>query len=386
MSKKLNEKVYKEFVNNSNDIIKDFKLYFAAFYTQYKKQVSLLTEDEYNKMQAYKFIGSSHEEKFFKNLPDDVKYVDVKTFVLTEDNLGLAFHPMVWKVLTYDQKIAVCRLVRQKYEKKDFKKFCFNNSKEVVIPGKKYDGVFNVGSLVDEPVSEDNLLSIDFLIEILNGPNDIKNAFFRDRAEASKKKYKAITDFDSLEELQYDSPLLPRDPDKLEPIAKAYYYDDIYVRRRRSALQEAYDLISCDAAVLEDFTPSFDKFLKSEQKRFIEMDTLVIQQLGSTRQERDEKYLEIMVTILNNDYTRKYNEIASKYNELLEKKKRASSFNESAEYDKELKMLEKEIKKVDKKEIDLEEVKKHFAKDLKRKPIKIKSNKKENAEELQKMN
>ena len=116
------------------------------------------------------------------------------------------------------------------------------------------------------------------------------------------------------------------------------------------------------------------------------MDTLVIQQLGSTRQERDEKYLEIMVTILNNDYKRKYNEIASKYNELLEKKKRASSFNESAEYDKELKMLEKEIKKVDKKEIDLEEVKKHFAKDLKRKPIKIKSNKKENAEELQKMN
>ena len=54
----------KNAVENSNILIKDFKVYFATFQSDSKNQMSHLTKEEYDAMQTQKFIGSEHEKMF----------------------------------------------------------------------------------------------------------------------------------------------------------------------------------------------------------------------------------------------------------------------------------------------------------------------------------
>ena len=213
----------KKAVRESKKIMKNFTIYIASYVSESRGQISHITKEEYEKINKQRFIVSKHEDTFFKDLPDD-NYVDVKTYKLTEEKFAMAFHPMVWKVLTLEEKIAVCRIARQKTQGVDFKEFCKYRSDGVIFVGKNYGGSLNVGSLF-----YDNLIGSDFLKYICNAENSIKSSYYITKHTKNQDDL-SILDFESFEEMQYVSPLEPvcSNFDKLSPNQKAIVFHPIF--------------------------------------------------------------------------------------------------------------------------------------------------------------
>ena len=241
----------KKVVHDSNKLMKNFKVYIALYESDSRHQTSHITKEEYDKMQTHRFIGSKHEDSFFKNLPDKDNYVDTKTLVLTKDNYALAFHPMIWHVLTTEERLTVCRIAWKDCYKKDVKEFCNYKTESLSLVGKNYNGSLNIGSFF-----RDDLISSDYLRDIFNANNRIKDSLYTNRLLAGKK-YETIKDFESFEEMQYLSPIEPKEEDikKMNDQAKAFFFDQIYNRKYREAVQKSLNLISFHGEELQGFFP-----------------------------------------------------------------------------------------------------------------------------------
>ena len=346
----------KQAIHDSKKLMKDFKVYLAVFSSETRRQVSLLTKEEYEKMQQMKYIGSKHEEKFFDGLPDDDNYVDVKTLTLDKNNFGLAFYPMVWNVLTLAQKVAICRIVRQQTENKDFKQFHVFDSNGVVMCGNDFKGALNIGSFF-----RDDMIGPDFLTKLLNGQNTIDDSYYVNKLR-NGAKYNEIKDFNSLIEMQYISPLEPK-TDNLEempPKAKAFYFDQIYRRKYRKAKQQALDYITEHAGELEGLWPEFDSAVAEEQKHITQTDLLVMQELGSNQKMRDEEYLKVKVDIFNNIFIEEYNKLAKKHNEILEEYNNSKDAIETKGLKEKLHKIQDELEIINSKLTTIEKAKEHF--------------------------
>ena len=378
----------KNAVENSNILIKDFKVYFATFQSDSKNQMSHLTKEEYDAMQTQKFIGSEHEKMFFEDLPEKDKIIDVKTYVLTKDNFALAFHPMVWKILNEDERITVCRIARQTIVGKDFKQFCLYNSHDIVLDGKNYDGSLNLGTLFN-----DNVKSHEILIGIANGENVIKDSFYIDKMKKRNGVPIDLLEFKSFEEMQYILKLKPLHDkfEEMEPREKAYYYDQIYNRRFREASQKSFDLIAADIEGFEEFTPWFARYVKEQLKNIMDINILVMSELGTTALERDRDYLQVVLDIKNRPLIDEYNKIVVKYNELVKTYNNPIDAIEKMDCQEQLDKLGSKMERLQSKRVAYEQaVEKHFEKHFVKKEIKKENKTSEgnnlSQEELAKMN
>ena len=342
----------------SGKIVKNFTIYLATFASETRRQVSKLTKDEYEKMQKQKYIGSKHEDVFFVDLPETDIYVETKTMVLNKDNFALGFHPMVWKVLSLEERVALCRIARQELVGKDFKEFCCYDSNGVVMVGKDYQGSLNVGAFVD-----DEVLGNEVFIKIANGETTIKHSYYMNKLTSGKYHFDKITDFSSFEEMQYLSPLDPihTELEQMSDKEKAYFFDQIYRRRYRAAEQRALDLIAEHASQLEELYPEFFEYMNNEQKNITATILLVMQEIGSSVKTRDETYLDIKVKIFNNGYIDEYNKGVIEYNKLLEKYKNPSDILEQMDTKQEIAKMEIELDKLKSNIITLLDAKDHFS-------------------------
>lgn len=328
----------KQVVQDSNKLIKDFKVYVAVYQSNSRCQTSHITKEEYDKMKEYKFIGSKHEDKFFENLPDRDNYVDAKTLVLTKDNYGLAFHPMIWHILSTEERLTVCRIAWKDIYHRELNEFCNYNSNGVVMAGKDYQGALNIGSFF-----RDDLISCDILREIFNANNRIKDSFYTNRLMHGKT-INTIKDFDSFEEMQYLSPLQAKEKDlnKMSEESRAFYYDGIYIRRFREANQKSLDLITLHSEEMQGLFPQFDDYAKNEQKSITDTNLFVMSVLGSNVIERDKKYLETKVKLFDISIVERHNELYKEYVKV--KKEKVDVVNKP--YKDKLNVIEQEKEKI----------------------------------------
>ena len=328
----------KNVVQSSNKLLKNFKVYIAVYESDSRHQTSHITKEEYDKMQKYKFIGSKHEDKFFENLPDIYGYIDSKTLVLSNDNYGLAFHPMIWHVLTTEERLTACRIAWKDIYHRDIKEFCNYNSNGVALVGKDYQGALNIGSFF-----RDDVISSDILRGIFDANNKIKDSFYSNRLMHGKK-IDTIKDFDSFEEMQYLSPLEPKEQDlnKMSKESKAFYFDGIYFRRFREAIQKSLDLITLHGKELEGLFPEFERYVRHEQKSITDTNLFVMSVLGSNVIERDKKYLEIKSYMFDSFRVERHNQL---YKEFVKvKKEKVDVINKP--YKDQLNLLEQEKEKI----------------------------------------
>ena len=275
-------------------------------------------------------------------MPARDSYVDVRTLVLTKDNYAMAFHPMVWNVLRTEERLAVCRIAWKEIYKNDINEFCNYKSDALCLAGENYQGAMNIGAFFKE-----GLIGPDYLLDICNANNKIKNSYYTNQAIG--KKYDKITDFSSFEELQYLSPLNPKEDIKnITGEPKAFYFDQIYLRRLREATQKSLDLITFHSEELQGFFPEFDKFVADEQKNITDTNMFVMLTLGSRAIERDKKYLKIKTTLFSQPIIEKHNKLYEEYKKL--KKEKVDVINKPLQ-DK-LDKLEKEKQNIEEKKKD----------------------------------
>lgn len=330
-------------VQDSDNLMDNFEVYIGVYESESRHQTSHITKEEFDKMQNHKYIGSKHENSFFNNLPLKDSYVDVRTLVLTKDNYALAFHPMIWHVLKIEERLAACRIAWKEIYKNDVKEFCNHNSKALSMVGENYQGSLNIGSFF-----RDDLIGPDYLIDICNASNKIKDSYYINKM-MSGKKYDKITDFSSFEELQYLSPLEPKEEDnnKIGGEAKAYYFDQIYRRRLREATQKGLDLITLHDEDLQGFFPEFDKYVADEQKRITDTNLFVMLTLGSPAIERDKKYLKLKTLMFDLPRAEEHNKLYQEYAKL--KKEKVDIIN---------KPLQDKLDKLEKQQQNIEQQKK----------------------------
>lgn len=370
-------------IKKSTELMKNFKIYIAALISDSKKQFARVDKEEYERVKQEKFVGSKREQAFFDSLSDDKKFVDVKTLVVTKDNIGLGFYPLVWKVLSLEQKIALCRLARLKNENKDFTKFVQDD----------FDGVISgeTGALNISTLSRKDMIGPNFLIEILNASNKIKNMHYLSILERDKDYDKKITAYKTFEELRYSYRIEPADWDIASNKVKALYYDNIFERGRREAEQCAFDMISNDAAGLEGMFPEYDEYVTRSQGEIDKKNLLVIQELGASKMDRDEEYLKGVVKIIRNDEAIEFNKKVVLYKEKLKQIHNADKHSEKVKLEIEARKLLKEIQKEKSERTTFEQAKRHFASHFKEKSqnrhSKTKASTKNNvSEEYEKMN
>ncbi len=346
----------KKLLKQTDKLVKEFKINIGIFKSKTRAQVSKLSEEEFQKMQSKKYINSAHEDNFYKDLPDDDWKVDVKTFVIDNQNFALAFHPMVWNVLSTEEKIAACRLARLKVYGKDFKQLSQYDCDTVVMVGKDYQGSLNVGAFINK-----DTLGNEILNNVCNCENTIKQSYYINNS--FQKKYDTIFDFHSFEEMQYITPLEPkeRDVEKMPSRAKGFFFDQIYRRRYREAICKSCEMIMEELEPLENVFPQFDEYLKNEIDNITKTNMYVMRTIGVNEKIRDEEYLKIKVDIFNNHFIDKYNEQARIHNKLVEEYKNAENFMEDMDLKEQLNASHTKLKELENKQTDIEAAKKHFA-------------------------
>ena len=354
--RKEREQQVKVALAKSNKLVKDFKIYLGVFESNTMHQTSRLTKEEYEKMQNKKFIGSKHEEHFFNNIPDSDQYVEAKTFVIDRTNFAMAFHMMIWQVLTLEEKIAACRIAWKELLNKDVKDFNNYDSSAVVLVGKKYKGALNLGSLFKE-----ELFSSDILCAICNAENIIKLSYYYNHR---KKEYKTLLDFDSFEELRYLSPLEPKVSIDLmkDDVAKAVCLDNLFYRNDRNAQKRAYYLLTSHCEPIYDLFPQFDRYIHYKLESIVNTSLFIAKNLGANLLERDEKYLRLKADMFDSINTKLYNEKVAEYQKLyLEYKNAQDAISEAIFKEQLLKEHSKLMELKKKLFVDYEVVKKHFA-------------------------
>ena len=358
----------KKLLKKTDALVKSFKVQIAVYVSHSRGQVSKLTKEEFDKMQITKFIGSAHEDSFFRDLPKTDLRIDVKTFVIDNQNFALAFHPMVWSVLSTEERIAACRLARLAVDGKDFRELCEYESDGVVMVGKNYQGALNIGSFTKK-----NVLGNEVLAKICDGENTIKDSFYFNNSR--QKKYDTIFSFDSFEEMQYVSPLEPLEEDvaKMTPQAKAYFFDQIWRRKRRAAVLMADDMICEKIEPLDGIFPQFDQHVKAEVEDIIQTNLFVMQTLGSNAKMRDEDYLRIKVNIFNNSFISEYNQLVQEHNRLVGEYKQAGDIISKDFLLEEIHEMSAKLEVIKDKKITLEQAKQHFSEYFYPKPQKSNS-------------
>ena len=371
-------------VQKSTEIMNDLKIYIAILATDSKKQFAQIEKEEYDKLQEQRFVGSEREKRFFENLPDNEIFVDLKTMVVTKDNIGLGFYPPIWKVLSLEQKIALCRLARLNNENKDFTEYVQYDLPGIVLMA---TGALNINSF-----SQNNYFGSSFLTAVLNAQNITKELYYLGKKNKNKSNYTKVTSCETFEELRYLYPLEPLDLDNASNRAMAFYYDNIYERKSRRAKQKALDMISADAADLEGMVPEYDEYALNEQKEINRQNLLVLQELGTSKIKRDEEFLKEIVDYFKNVDATEFNKKVSAYNQKLEQMNNTENCFDKYELKLELKKMRNQLEKERPKYVTYEQAKKHYSAYFKQKPQKKLSQKEVNIkkevsrEEYEKMN
>ena len=245
---------------------------------------------------------------------------------IDNSNFALAFHPYIWSKIDLAHKIAVSRVAYKQIHHKDIKEFVNYNSNGFVMCGKNYDGALNLGAFFREDTN-----CIELFQKICQGESLIKESYYFNKAQG--KNYNKISDFDSFEEMQYLSPLeFKQDFDSLSDIDKAYYLDKISLRNYRQDLQRSIDYL-CGAFIpLRDFSDELYDYFQKETDNILKTNLFIMQQLGSSSLERDEKYLDIKVELFNQGFIEEFNKKAEEHNIKLEEyKKVAKEYNNLVE-------------------------------------------------------
>ena len=301
-------------LKKSNELIKDFKVYIGVYRSNLKAQVSHLTKEEYDVFDdPIKNHSIKSVSRFYSNLSEEENYVTKNSIVLTKDNFAMAFHPMIWKILTFEERITAMRIAWQQFNDKDVNEFCNHVTTTVAFVGKDYKGALNIGALLVYG-GDDGALNI--LHQIADAANELKfNYYFNKRKE---KNYNYITDFKSFEEMQYVSPL-DTALDNLnlkDPVVKAMFLNQLSDRRRRDNFLNADYLVLEHSDELSGLNPRFDKILQKEIENIKSDINFVIDQLGYSQKSANERYLEIKIDTFNNFTKIEHNKLVRKYQKL----------------------------------------------------------------------
>ncbi len=346
----------KKLLKKTDKLVKDFKVNIAVSVSDTLRQVSKITDEEYEKMQSNKFIGSKNEDNFFKDLSESTLDVNVRTFVIDKNNFALAFHPMVWNVLSQEEKIAACRLARLAVDGKDFKELCDYNFNVVVPVGKNYRGSLNIGAFKRQDIQ-----GINVLMEVCNSENSNKKSFYINNSR--EKEINTIFDFASFEEMQYISPIKPKESDvaKMSPRIKAFYFDQIYKRKCRDAVCKSCEMIMAVLDPLRDVFPQFDNDLKEKVDSITKTNLFIMQTLGSDIKKRDEEYLRIKVAMFNDIFFGQEDKQNEVHNKLLQDYNNSEDILKSMDLERQLEESQKILDKIESNYVVLETAKKHFA-------------------------
>ena len=180
---------------------------------------------------------------------------------------------------------------------KDVHEFVNYNSNGFVMAGKNYEGAFNIGSFYREDFD-----SLDALQDIFNFSNIIKEAYYFNYSK--NKDYNLVVDFKNFEEMQYLSPLEPsKRLDEADDETKAFYFDQLYVRKTRDAILKSLNEIYEASKPICDLGKDLYDYIDGATNDIIKTNLLVAEQLGLTREERDKKYLKIKCDIFNHQNT-----------------------------------------------------------------------------------
>ena len=300
-------------LKKSDDLVNDFKVYIGVYRSNTRSQTSHITKEEYDIMgDRFKNFDIPSVKRFYDTLTDQDVFVTKSAVVLDKDNFAMAFHPMIWQVLTFEERVAAMRVAWSAVHKNDIKDFTNNYTSTVVFVGNDYKGSLNIGSmLADHPWV--------LLKSICDAENALKfNKYFN---KQMSKSYDYITDFDSFEEMQYLSPLEPKqqDIDQMTDHEKAIHYNQIYSRKMRENYRNADYLILDHSEPLKGLDTKFDEALDQDLDDINRTDTIVTKELGYFQKDIDEDYLKIKVTLFNNENIKKHNELCDTYYALEDK-------------------------------------------------------------------
>lgn len=298
---------------SSDELIKDFSVYIAVFESNTRHQTSHITKEEYDKMQNTKYIGSKHEDRFFKDLPDDDLYVNAKTLVLNNDNIAMAFHPMIWKVLTMEERVTALRLAWKLVHGEDVNELCNYYTTTVVFVGKNYQGSLNLGSMLTHDGGDGPW---NMFKSICNAKNQIKYNYYFNKNFGKEIKY--ITDFESFEQMQYLSPLEPKveNIDEMSNELKAVLFNQLSRRKQRENYRQANYFILDHTEELRGLLPIFDEALENDIEEINQTERLINEELGYFQKDIDEEYLRIKVDIFNNITIKEHNKLIEIYQNL----------------------------------------------------------------------
>ena len=305
------QKELDEALKKSNEHIKDFKVYIGVYRSSFKAQTSHLTQEEYemlqDKIKCYKVKSLN---TFYDGLSQDDNYVTHKAIVLDENNFAMAFHPMVWKVLTFEERISAMRIAWQKTNGKEVKEFCNHVTTTVAFVGKDYQGALNIGAMLayDDAEGPWNLLKY-----IANANNSIKFNYYFNKMRS--KDYKYITDFECFEELQYIAPLEPNteNVEEMQPKVKAIFFNQLERRRDRQNYLNADYLLLDHSEDLKGMFLVFDECLEREIQDILKTDELVDKELGYFQKDIDEDFLSFKVQVFNNTTIDEHNKLVEEY-------------------------------------------------------------------------
>ena len=342
-----------EAFKKSNSILADFKVYLAVYRAKSKAQVSNLTKDEYLNMQKDFRYNTSHLQKFVKSL-ENYQQISIETLVLDYNNYALAFNPAVWSVLKLEEKIAVCMLSNIKINHCDVTDYETYNSTGFVLIGNDYKGSFNFGAFF-----RDDKESKDFLVDIYNFKNIIKDSFYYQKS--LKNEYDKICDFESFEEMQYLSPLEPNDElNNCSDEVKSFFWDQIYRRNTRKAVLQALDTIKDASGPINDITVDFYNSIQNDINNIVNTNVFVFKTLGSNQVDRDKKYLKIKVDIFNNSFIKEHNNLVEEHNKLVKKYKATDNALEARKIKLQIDELKKEMQEIKNNIITYEQAEEYF--------------------------
>ena len=255
----------------SNQLTKNFKLYIGVYGSSKKFQVSHISKEDYELLQdPLKCQNVKSLKEFYNSLGETEDHTSKKAILLTEDNFAMAFHPAVWNVLKFEERIAAMRVAWKKFTGKDVTEFCNSISTTIAYVGSDYQGSLNIGSIIAYAFEYG---SWNLLKNLANTTNCLKmNYYFN---QSKQKEYNYITDFESFEEMQYVSPLEPieTDVEKMSDDVKAVYYSQLNRREQRKNFLKADYLIIDHSEELKGADAEFKiKIHEIKEKVYPELD------------------------------------------------------------------------------------------------------------------
>ena len=255
----------------------------------------------------------------------------------------MAFHPFIWSVLKFKERIAAMKITFRNIMKRDVTEFCNVIAYNTVMVGTDYQGELNIGAIIARAYKNGSWY---LFRDLCDTENRLKfNKYFN--LKQAKKGYNYITDFDSFEEMRYNSPIEPKeiDFDKLNDKLKAIVLEQIHLReQRKNELKAAYTILE-HSEELKGYMPEFDNDIQESINENTKKNKLVAKELGYSQKDIDEEYLKIKVDLFNNCTKEEYNKIAVEYNKIVEELKelRAPLLEATKEWREKRDNLKKEL-------------------------------------------